>query len=133
MNEAVQEFARLARRRHDLMQRLNQVEKLMDKLMPRCRRHMKNNGLNLVKSHGMELEVGHRLKVSGTKDTPDITRAMLPDHADLIGVNWPATLAFASRHYREHGELPDALSDVLTVKRKPVVTAKRCAKKKRKK
>ncbi|MBB6429211.1 hypothetical protein [Algisphaera agarilytica] len=125
MSERLTEYCRLARRRHELKAKLADVERLMQSSRPAVVdevEHLRAMGRPRFSRHGMELRLTNETKVKAIGDTDDLVDALRKDKKkELIGVNWPALIAWAKRVRT----VPDAIAKVLDVRVVPGVDAKR--------
>ncbi|MEM7626563.1 MAG: hypothetical protein AAF333_13285 [Planctomycetota bacterium] len=125
MSDRLAEYCRLARRRHELRAKLADVDRLMDAEHPAVVDEVER--LRALKRprfrrHGMELSLTTETKVKARGDTDEVVAALRKSRKkELLGVNWPALLAWAKRVKT----LPGPLDEVLDVRVVHGVDAKR--------
>lgn len=125
MHEAIKTYAKLARRRHDYQRKIDQIEVEMAAAERDAMKALAKQTDDSITSYGMNLTVRDDVKVRAANDTADIVSALRSSRKhELIGVNWPALIAFVKDHT---GKLPAALDRALKVSPKRRISARRDA------
>ncbi|MEL7087853.1 MAG: hypothetical protein AAGL98_05330 [Planctomycetota bacterium] len=125
MSDRLIEYCRLARRRHDLKAKLAEVDRLLDSERPAVAEEVER--LRALKRpafsrHGMKLHLTNETKVKAIGDTDDVMAALgKARKKELLGVNWPALIAYAKRVRT----IPESLAAVLDVRVVHGIQAKR--------
>ncbi|MEO0475953.1 MAG: hypothetical protein AAF085_08305 [Planctomycetota bacterium] len=123
MHESIKTYAKLARRRSDYLRKIDQLEAEMAAAEKDAMKALKKESDATATSYGMSLTAREDVKVRAANDTADIVSALrTAKKTELIGVNWPALIAFVKDNT---GKLPAALSSALKVSPKKRIDARR--------
>jgi len=118
----VTEFARLARRKHDLKAKIKAIEVQMDALQPRlldAYQAADEQGLPAVRdvAHGMKLTAVQDTSVRLTEgtDTADLVSTLIKNRRrELVGINWPAFLSYVKTRVAK-GTLPESIARHISI------------------
>jgi hypothetical protein len=97
--DAVKNYARLARRRHELAQKLHRVEKEMELAHAEALRALGPEGVACA--FGMNLKVREKLRVKPVHDTRSLVNAIIdsgPDFHHMLTCHFPTLIGWAAGH-----------------------------------
>ena len=125
MHESIKNYAKLARRRYDYQRKIDQLEAEMAAAERDAMKAIAKQADESITSYGMNLTIRDDVKVRAANDTADIVSALRSSRRqELIGVNWPALIAFVKDNA---GKLPATLDRALKVCPKRRISARRDA------
>ena len=114
-DDTLKTYARLARRRDDLRQKVAQVEKEMEAQSHHALVALDAHG-GAYRAHGVRLTLEQDVRVKATSDTQGVVAACKQaKHPELVGVNWSGLISFVRARLADGKALPKAIDRVVRV------------------